>query len=178
MAESIQQAIVDTLKREFIKARWWDEVQEDVKTRLGFLVEHVDKTGPLFMRSFMSLLRWEYKRRQLEGQNVTSPMASYFSTLLGMRISEEAYQCGLMPTRSCLNLYDYIEPNDADVSACFMFCHKVEILEKAGMLEFDESELTTSLSEMAKLLRPRKKKSKPIQEETILWDETDPNTKN
>ena len=169
--EIVQQAVIQSLKREFIKASWWDEVQDDVKTRLSWLVEHVDEVGSLFAHSFMSLFRWEFERRKLEGDRVT--MASYFSTLMGMRISEEAYQCGFVPTRACLSLYDYIEPNDADVAACLMFCHKVEVLEKAGILSMDEMELKTSPSEMAKLLRTRKKKrAKPIQEETVQWDDS------
>lgn len=169
----VQQAIVESLKREFIKAGWWEEVQDDVKTRLNWLVEHIDEVGSIFARSYMSLFCWEFERRKLEGHNVTNPMASYFSTLMGMRISEEAYQCGLLPTRAVLNLYDYLEPNDADVAACLMFCHKVEILEKSGMISMNESELKTSPSEMAKILRsPRKKeKAKPIQEETITWND-------
>ena len=168
----VQQAIITSLKREFIKASWWEEVQEDVKTRLNWLVEHVDEVGSLFARSFMSLFCWEYERRKLEGTVVTNPMASYFSTLMGMRISEEAYQCGLLPTRAVLSLYDYVQPNDADVAACLMFCHKIEVLEKSGMLVMNETELKTNPSEMAKILRsPRKKKAKPIQEETITWNE-------
>lgn len=168
----VQQAVIHSLKREFIKASWWDEVQDDVKTRLSWLVEHIDEIGSLFTLSFMSLFRWEFERRKLEGDLVTNLTASYVATLMGMRISEEAYQCGLVPTRACLNLYDYIEPNDADVAACLMFCQKVEALEKAGILSMDGMELKTSPSEMAKLLRTRKKKKdKPIQEETVEWDD-------
>lgn len=167
----VERAIINSLKREFIKASWWDEVQDDVKNRLSWLVEHIESAGPRFTHSFMSLFQWEFERRQLEGQNATSPMASYFSTMMGMRISEEAYQCGFLPTRACLNLYDYIAPNDADVAACLMFCQKVEILEKAGVLFMAKIELKTSSSEMAKLLRKKKKKAKPIHEETIIWED-------
>ena len=168
----VQQAVIRSLKGEFIKASWWEEVQEDVKTRLNWLVDHVDEVGPLFARSYMSLFCWEYERRKTEGNNVTNPMASYFSTLMGMRISEEAYQCGLLPTRAVLNLYDYLEPNDADVAACLMLCHKIEVLEKSGMLTMNETKLKTSPSEMAKILRsPRRKKAKPIQEENLMWGE-------
>lgn len=178
----VQRAIIDSLKQEFIKASWWDEVQDDVKTRLNWLVEHVEEAGSPFANSFMTLLRWEFERRKLEGTNAVNPMASYFSTLMGMRISEEAYQCGFLPTRACLNLYDYVEPNDADVAACLLFCHKVEVLEKANILSMNATELT-SPSEMAKLLRTRKKSTKPtkpIQEETVTWDdsEDDPVTEN
>lgn len=172
----VRQAVITSLKQEFIKANWWGEVQEDVKTRLNWLVEHVDDVGLLFVRSFMSLFCWEFERRKLEGNNLPNPMASYFSTLMGMRISEEAYQCGLLPARAVLNLYDYLEPNDADVAACLMFCHKIEILEKSGMLIMNKTRLKTSPSEMAKILRsPRRKKVKPIQEETIIWEDNNSN---
>lgn len=171
--KAVKQAIVASIKREFIKANWWGEVQEDVKTRLNWLVDHIDEVGSLFTRSFMSLLRWEFERRRRDGERVTNPMTGYLSTLMGMRISEEAYQCGLLPTRAVLNLYDFIQPNDADVAACLMYCHKVEILEKSGMLQIDETKLRTSPTEMAKVLRSRKKKqAQPkIQEEIIPWDD-------
>lgn len=168
----VRQAIITSLKRELIKASWWEEAHDDVKTRLGWVVDRIDKAGISFARSYMSLFSWEYERRKLEGSNVTNPMASYFSTLMGMRISEEAYQCGLLPTRAVLNLYDYLEPNDADVAACLMLCHKIEVLEKSGMISMNESELETNPNEMAKIMRlPRRKKAPPIQEETIAWDE-------
>lgn len=169
----VHQAIVQSLKKEFLKSSWWSEVQDDVKTRLDWLVEHVEEVGPLFARSFMSVFRWEYERRRREGENVTNPMASYFSTLMGMRISEESYQCGLLPTRTMLNLYDFIEPNDADVAACLMFCQKVELLEKSEMLVAGD-ELKISASEMAKVIKiDKKKEAKPVQEETVTWKDTD-----
>lgn len=167
----VRLAITTSLKRELMKASWWKEVHEDVKTRLDWLVDNVDKAGSLFARSYMSLFSWEFERRKLEGDSVTNPMASYFSTLMGMRISEEAYQCGLLPTRAVLNLYDYVQPTDADVAACLMLCHKIEVLEKSGMILMHETELKTSPSEMAKILRPPRKKKAKIQEETITWDE-------
>lgn len=172
--DAVRRAIIDSLKKEFLKTSWWGEVQEDVRTRLDWLVEHVDQAGSIFAQTFMSLFRWEFERRKIEGKNVTNPMASYFSTLMGMRITEEAYQCGLLPTRALLDLYDFVRPNDADVAACLFFCHKVEILEKAGMLRLHQPEMKTSPSEMAKLLRsPVKKKNvgPQISEESISWDD-------
>lgn len=168
--KNVRRAIVDSLKREFLKAKWWNEVQGDVKNRLNWMVEHIQEAGPRFTHSFMSLFRWEFERRKLEGEDVVNPLASYFSTLMGMRISEEAYQCGFLPTRACLNLYDFLEPNDADVAACLMFCHKVEILEKTGMLSMDKIEQKIHSSDISKLLRNRKKQDKPVQEETIVWE--------
>jgi hypothetical protein len=168
----VHQAIVTSLKRELMRASWWNEVQEDVKTRLDWSVDHVEEIGSLFAKTFMSLFRWEYERRKLDGKDATSPMASYFSTLMGMRISEEAYQCGILPTRAILDLYDYVDPNDADVAACLMYCHKVEILEKSGILISVENELKTSMSEMAKVLRKEKPtRPKKIQEDTITWED-------
>lgn len=173
----VQHLIIASIKRELMKAAWWNEVQEDVKTRLNWLVDHIEEIGSLFAHSFMSLFRWEFERRRLDGKKTPTPAAAYFSTLMGMRISEEAYQCGLLPTRAMLDLYDFVQPNDSDVAACLMFCHKVEIMEKAGMLEAGDMELKTSPSEMAKILRPKKRKqAKPIQEENITWDDdSDPN---
>lgn len=175
----VQQLIIASIKRDLIKAVWWDEVQEDVKTRLNWIVDHVEEIGSLFAHSFMSLFRWEFERRRLDGNKTPTPAAAYFSTLMGMRISEEAYQCGLLPARAMLDLYDFVQPNDSDVAACLMFCHKVEIMEKSGMLEAGDMELKTSPSEMAKILRSKKKKQvKPIQEENIAWDDSDPDLNN
>lgn len=171
-----RRAIIHSLKQSLMKASWWDEVQDDVKTRLDWLADRVVEVGPLFASTYMSLFRWEFERRRLEGETATNPMAAYLSALLGMRISQEAYECGLLPTRAILNLYDYLRPNDADVAACLMFCNKVEILEKSGIIERKDEELKTSSAEMSKiLLKTEKKNTAKKIEETLTWeDQTEP----
>ena len=125
----------------------------------------------------MALFRWEFERRREEGVSTTHPMATYLSAIMGMRISEEAFQCGHLPTRSILGLYDYVEPNDSDVAACLFLCNQIEILQKTGMLQDFDSDLRTNPSEMAKLLKaktPAKNKNKAeIEEKTINWDDDD-----
>lgn len=170
----VQDAIIASIKKEFVQTKWWGEVQEDVRTRLGWIVENIHTLGPLFAFTYMGLFRWQYECRRAEGKNVNSPMASYLSSIVGMRISEEAFQCGHMPTRAILDLYDYVEPNDSDVAACLFLCHQVEILQKTGMLKEEINDLRTNASEMAQLLRPekpKKKRPRPVQEETINWDD-------
>lgn len=171
----LKKAIVHSIKSEMMKIEWWEEVQEDVRTRLEWIINRIDSIGTLFARSYMSLFRWEFERRKLEGQNITNPLAGYVSTLMGMRISEEAYQCGTLPTRSILDLYDYVQPNDSDVAACLFLCHKIEILERMGALQHDEAEMKTTPSEMSKAIRDltrkkRKKRTPKIDEEKLTWD--------
>ncbi len=175
---SVLKAIINSVKTELIKLEWWDEVQDDVKTRLEWIINHIEHLGPLFSRSYMTLFRWEFERRKIEGDHITSPYAGFVSSLLGMRISEEAYQCGVLPTRSILDLYDYVEPNDSDVAACLFLCHKIEVLEKIGALAPDVATLKTNPSEMASVIRgnmrKKRKSRKPPpkfdNEEKITWN--------
>lgn len=172
--KAVQTAIVASIKKAFVGTKWWGDVQEDVRTRLEWIVDHITTMGSLFGRTYMLLFRWQYERRRVENKSVNHPMASYLSSILGMQISEEAFQCGHLPTRAVLDLYDYVEPNDADVAACLFLCHQVEILQKTGMLQERDIDIRTSSSEMAQLLKPKKpaKKKPPfVQEETIEWDD-------
>ena len=170
----VQKALTASIKKAFIGTKWWDEVQEDVRTRLEWIVDNITTLGSLFAFTYMSLFRWQYECRRAEGKSVNHPMASYLSSIMGMRISEEAFQCGHLPTRAVLDLYDYVEPNDADVAACLFLCHQVEVLQKTGMLSDRDVDIRTNPSEMAKLLKPKKPKKKKapfVQEETIEWDD-------
>ena len=182
MDKSVRDTLVASIKTAFLGVKWWNEVQEDVRTRLEWIIDHIQSLGPLFAFTYMALFRWQYESRRIEGKKTNHPMASYLSTILGMRISEEAFQCGHLPTRAVLDLYDYLEPTDSDVAACLFLCHQVEILQKTGMLqEHKDSDLKTSPSEMAELLKAPKPKKKipPIQEELIEWsDDEEPETQN
>ncbi len=171
------QTVISSLKSEFKKADWWPEVQDDVRTRLEWIIDRIEQAGYFFSRTFMTLFRWEFERRQLEGKNVTNPMAGYLTTLLGMRISEEAFQCGSLPTRAVLHLYDYTAPNDADVTACMFLCHKIDTLTRAGLLRVREDKLAATQEEIGAAFQQvaRRKKAeeqmqKPAEEESIKWD--------
>lgn len=166
-------AIITSIKNDFVKLKWWDEVQSDVQDRLEWVLDNLPSVGTLFASSFMTLFRWEYERRRVSGEKMPIPMTSYTSVLLGMKVNEEAYQCGRLPVRSVLDLYDYIEPNDSDVAACLMLCNKIDILERSGILA-SVDELKTSTSDMSEVLhQPSKKKDKANSEleECIEWDD-------
>lgn len=174
---AVRQAIIASIKTELMKVDWWDEVQEDVRTSLEGIIDHVDRIGTLFSRSFMILFRWEFERRHLKTKGLTSPYAGYVSSLLGMRISEEAYQCGILPTRAVLDIYDYVRPNDSDVAACLFLCHKIEVLELMGALVHDDEKMKTTPSEMAQVIKAQVKKRKRTPkknptsaDEKIMWD--------
>lgn len=172
------QAICRSLKTEIVKLEWWDEVQDDVKARLGWIIDHVDVAGSFFCQTFLMLFRWEFERRRIEKKNPHNPMAGYLSSMLGMRIPEEAYQCGMLPTRAVLDLYDYIEPTDSDVAACMFLCNKIEALERAGMLAHEEVRLSATAKDLADAFRSSKaekakKTSRPLRkppQEKIEWD--------
>lgn len=168
--------IISSLKTEFIQADWWSDVQGDVRTRLEWVIDHIEQAGFFFCHTFMTLFRWEFHRRRIEGQNVKNPMAGYLTVLLKMRISEEAFQCGSLPTRAVLDLYDYVTPNDADVTACMFLCHKIETFQQAGLLLAQEDQLGVTDDELIKVFQiAQKKKStqpkpKSPTEESIQWD--------
>lgn len=183
----LSETLVASLKTEFKKADWWDEVQEDVRTRLGWVIDHVEQVGSLFCRTFLTFFRWEFERRRTEGENITNPMAGYVVSLLGVRISEETFQCGKLPTRAVLGLYDYISPNDADVTACMFLCHRIETLQLSGLLQIQEEKLSATQDEIGEVFRriAQERKTKKGQEsqtnvgELIKWDfEEDQNISN
>ena len=112
----------------------------------------------------------------LENKTLNNPMAGYLSSMLGMRIPEEAYQCGKLPTRAVLDLYDYVDPTDSDVAACMFLCNKIEVLERAGMLNREDMRLSASKKELAQAFQsspgkiPRPQKPPQITEEEVEWD--------
>ena len=173
----VRKAIIASIKSELMKIDWWDEVQDDVRARLEWIINHVEHLGTLFARTYMTLFRWEFERRRLTAKKLNNPYAGYVASLLGMRISEEAYQCGLLPTRSVLDLYDYVQPSDSDVAACLFLCHKIEVLETMGALVHNEDELKTTPSEMSKVIRGLSKRNRMkkrnqhgVTEEKLTWD--------
>lgn len=164
--------IVDSLKRELMKLEWWNEVQDDVKAKLEWVAINITEIGVYFANTFLTFFRWEYQRRKLENSNADNPLSGYLTAILGMRIPEEAFQCGKTPVRAVLNLYDYVDPNDADVASCLFLCHKIEALQKLGFLVLDLPKWETNPAEIFKSI-PKKNpsKSKKITEENITWDE-------
>lgn len=146
------QLLINSIKQDIIKIEWFNEVQDDVKTSLDWIIDNIDEIGSYFSSTYMSIFRWEYERRSLKKQ-LTNPMAGVLSVLLGMHISEEAFLCGKLPTRVMLDLYDYIEPTDADVAICLYLCHKIDTLEKSGALTHTREELKTTPTEMINVLK-------------------------
>lgn len=136
------------LNAEFKKADWWGEVQDDVRARLLWVMNNIEQIGLSFYQTFITFVRWEFERRKVEGSGIKNPMTGYLTAILGMRISEEAYQCGRIPTRAVLDLYDYIEPNDADVTACMFLCHKIETLQHVGLLVANEEQYNATREEL------------------------------
>lgn len=173
----MQESIVPAIKRSLMERPWWKDVQSDVRTNLEWVIDNIEEVGTLFIRAYMTMFRWEFERRKLKGENINTPMVGYLSAALGMNISEESYQCGILPTRSVLDLYDYVRPNDADVSACLLLCHKIEVLEGMGVLTHNTEGMQITSSALAGSMNSGESKPRqpehPITEETVKWDTPD-----
>lgn len=138
-AERIKLAVegMKSLRRSLLGAFWWTHVQDEVKGKIEKLLEHVIVVGPLFRDAFISGFRYEHARRLLDGEAVPNEVPG---ALFGKAMGEESYQCGIKATRLALNLNDWIEPNDADVQACMVICHKVDEMQKNGVIQEVKSE--------------------------------------
>ncbi len=168
----VSRAIINALKKEFTKKDWWPEVQEDVQTKIGWIIDHIQTMGVAFSKTYFSLFRWELERRQLEGQS-SRILPGNLENTPGMRISEEAYQCGILPTRAVLDLYDFTRPNDADVTACMYLCNKIKLLKQLNLIPLEEN-FSTPDEDIALAFRSLARRKMPsdsiVTEEVLDWD--------
>ena len=123
-------AISAALKVELQRQEIWAQVQDSVKDRLEWVLNNVEQIGTCFAHTFMAIFRLQYENRKIEGKSFTHPINGILLNALGMPISEEAYQCGILATRTTLDLYDYLSPTDVDVAICLYLCQKIDVLEK------------------------------------------------
>lgn len=165
---------VKYIRKRLVDQQFWELVQDDVKTSLMWIIERVDELGIRFKDAFISQFLLQAKMRELRGEAAqkirTVEHAS--ALLLGDSMSDEAYQCGKGPVRSTLDLYDYIEPNYADVRACLYACRQIEILASREFLEPDDvnpSRGIKMLKNFANKGRTRKGNKGKKGAETIYW---------
>lgn len=130
---ALSEAVI-SIKKGAKTQTWWKDVNKDVVNRIYWVLDNIDKVGVLFANTFTTLFKWELARRKVEEETVSDHMMEQISVMLDMKISEETYQSGILPTRSVLNLYDYISPSDADVQACLYVCMQIKSLEKSGLI--------------------------------------------
>jgi hypothetical protein len=119
------------LRRALHTAFWWNLVQDEVKQRLEVTVDNLAVLGPAFRDAFVAGFRYEYVRRNVEGQSLPSETPG---ALFGEVMSEEAFQCGIEPTKLVLYLSSWTEPNDADVQACMTVCHHIDEMQEKGLV--------------------------------------------
>lgn len=144
--QDIVASLIPSLKRELREAPWWTDVNDGVKHRLEFVVDNIWYVGVLFKQAFFNLFLLEANRRYINNETCHSnSIASYMAAQLNLAVSEEAYRCGVIPTRAALGLCDgetadeSIKPYDADVMSCMFLCNKIELLEKASLLSANTS---------------------------------------
>ena len=174
MADLVSSIISESVRKEINKANWWPEVQEDVKTRLIWIINNISTIGITFTKAYSALFALENIRRKLDKISITHPIANYIASALGMKISEESYQCGILPTRSVLDLYDYTYPNDADVTACMFLCNKIDFLHRTNLLEDKEIFLKPTNEEISaeiqKIAKKEHSNTDNINEKLIKWE--------
>ena len=109
---------------------WWELVQDEVKESLDYILNNLSSIGISFRDSFITLFKYEHAIRLIDKQavGVATP-----GILPGSKMSEEAYQSGIFPTKCLLKLDDWVQPNDADVHACMSLCHHIDMLESIGI---------------------------------------------
>lgn len=178
MHPAVLQTTIRSLKKGFVKQSWWNLVQDDVKKSLTWTIDHIDLLGSSFRDAFVAGFKLEHKRRFLHGQKTkqSSAFKHTAEAVLGSAITREAYECGKLPCHGVLSLYDFIDPNYADIQACIFLCHQVDILEQMGILT-EEANIEPSTDKMIQLLKDlaridgqlRKRKSTD-DFETIYWD--------
>jgi hypothetical protein len=110
------------------KAAWWKFVQDEVKHSIYYIIEHIDKLGTDFRDAYLATFKYYHVHRIIKGESKTGQKGVFG------KISEEAYQSAIVPTKLLLNLDDWTMPNDADVQACMFLCQHVDILEGLGIL--------------------------------------------
>lgn len=129
--------VIDAMKASLVNqirtAEWAKNIQDNVKEKILWIINNIETVGLSFQKTFITLFKWEQLRRKV--QEITSTPIGTLLNPFPIRLSEETYQCGKLPTRAVLDLYDYVNPNDADVAACIFLCKKIEAFEQISFLQ-------------------------------------------
>lgn len=178
MHPEVLRSTIKSLKQGFDKQSWWSYVQDDVKTRLMWVIEHVDLAGISFRDAFVTGFSWEHTRRLLSGEKSEKDRTFRHAAdaILGSAMSEEAYACGKQPCRSVLNIDDWTDPNYADVQSCVFLCHQVDVLEQMGVIAQEDKSVpspakTIQLIKRMTQIDGQLRRNKPGKDvNTIYWD--------
>jgi len=136
MPANIYLQTAKTLRKILKQATWWNLVQDEVKKKVGFVLDNFDVLAPVFKDTFTNLFKYESMRRSLEKKSIHLGTPG---VLFGSSMNEEVYQSGKIPTRVLLNLNDWVEPNEADVQVCFAICNHLEYLSETSNKLCEES---------------------------------------
>lgn len=133
--------IVAALKDACCKAEWWKFVQDEVQTALLFLMDNVAVLGKSFRDSFIENFKYAHAYRVITGQH--KPFSEP-TVLFSTKFPEEFYRSGIEPTKHCLRLNDWVEPNEADVHACTILCQQIDAILCMDILQ-DRTPLSAAL---------------------------------
>lgn len=134
--------LLPSIRQELKSVSWWDDVHEDIKTHIEFIVANLWHLGVLFKSTFFNIFWLETNRRYLNNaQQHGLGLATYMVSHLHLAVSDEVYQCGLIATRAALGICDSttvndaIRPNDADVMICIFLCKIIDRLQETSLLD-------------------------------------------
>lgn len=116
--------ITKALREACCGAEWWQFVQSEVADALLHLFDNINQLGQSFYEAYVAAFCFEYNTRLDKG--LAKPLTEM--TVLFGKFPEEFYLSGIAPTKNLLRLNDWIEPNEADVYACVIFCRQISIL--------------------------------------------------
>ena len=133
--------IVSAIKDTCSKTDWWKYVQDEVRTDLLYLIEHVDVLGTSFRDAFIANLKLEHAIRVINNRNV---LFEEGTALFGDKFPEELFQSGIPIVKTILKLQEWVEPNEADVYACVIICQHINVLEAMEAIE-DKTPFSASL---------------------------------
>ena len=111
------------LKAALKSSNWWPIIQDEIKNQLDYILNNFELLGPHFRDAFVALFKYEHQKRMVQG---IMDKTSKPSALFGKTMSNECYECGKMPTKVVLGLYEWTDPNEADVQACISLCNQLD----------------------------------------------------
>lgn len=130
--DSIFNSLVQDIKKKFTSQQWYDLISSNVKKQINWIFDNFDIIGIQFVDNYIKMFKWECYRRFINKESLLMPDNNV--KIQKMKISDELYHCGMLPTKFLLNLEDWEKPNDADVEACIFLCQ--EILQNKTVIDF------------------------------------------
>lgn len=133
MSDILEKSKVN-IRKIFEDSSWWRYVQDDVKIRIIYIIDHIETFGYFFKRSFRSLVNLQHIKRKQTKFNFSLKESG---VLFGVALPEEVFQSSINATKVVLELNEWTNPNEADVQCCKVLCDQIDFLEAANLLNKD-----------------------------------------